>query len=401
MLPLFGGAQLTYIRYHVPEHIHEHIDYITPGLNMLEFRSEVSNHLRRREVPRGVVGPIKTPYPGTLNVETAKSTLQYCNRIITPNCIFAMYNITAGTTSVAGNELGIFEQDFEWLDQKDMDLFFSQLYPTIPNGTFPILKEIDGAKNVNKPDRAGVEALLDFQISYPIIWPQNSVLFLTDDRYASVRFNGGLFNTFLDAIDGSYCTYSAFGETGNNNTVDPVYPNPGYKHPLQCGVYKPTNVVSLSYELAEFNEGTTDNYQKRQCNEYMKLGLQGVSFVFSSGDSGVSSSWGCGGTRKQQLFNPNFPSNCPYVTSVGATTLTGSAATDHERAVTQFPSGGGFSNFFPRPSYQDAAVKAFFKSAEAPTYPFYTTADIGDGIYNRSGRGSKFLPCPSNISSKH
>ena len=28
-------------------------------------------------------------------------------------------------------------------------------------------------------------------------------------------------------------------------------------------------------------------YQKRQCNEYLKLGLQGVSFLFASGDSGV------------------------------------------------------------------------------------------------------------------
>jgi len=28
-------------------------------------------------------------------------------------------------------------------------------------------------------------------------------------------------DTFLDAIDGSFCTYSAFGQTGNNNTIDP------------------------------------------------------------------------------------------------------------------------------------------------------------------------------------
>lgn len=28
-------------------------------------------------------------------------------------------------------------------------------------------------------------------------------------------------------------------------------------------------------------------YQKRQCNEYLKLGLQGISFIFASGDAGV------------------------------------------------------------------------------------------------------------------
>lgn len=54
---------------------------------------------------------------------------------------------------------------------------------------------------------------------------------------------------FLDAIDGSYCTYSAFGETGNckaKECLDPVYPDPnpgGYKGQLQCGVYKPVSTL--------------------------------------------------------------------------------------------------------------------------------------------------------------
>jgi hypothetical protein len=35
----------------------------------------------------------------------------------------------------------------------------------------------------------------------------------------------GFLNNFLDAIDGSYCSYSAFGETGNS-PLDPPYPDP-------------------------------------------------------------------------------------------------------------------------------------------------------------------------------
>ncbi len=54
-----------------------------------------------------------------------------------------------------------------------------------------------------------------------------------------------------------------------------------------CGVYKPTNVISLSYGGQEADIPVS--YQKRQCLEYMKLGLQGVSFLYASGDSGVSS----------------------------------------------------------------------------------------------------------------
>ena len=75
--------------------------------------------------------------------------------------------------------------------------------------------------------RAGGESDLDFQISYPIIYPQNSILFQTDDIYYATgqQPSQGFLNTFLDAIDGSYCTYSAFGETGDS-TIDPKYPDP-------------------------------------------------------------------------------------------------------------------------------------------------------------------------------
>lgn len=61
---------------------------------------------------------------------------------------------------------------------------------------------------------AGGESDLDLQISYPIIYPQNSVLFQTDDIFyaTGLEASQGFLNTFLDAIDGSYCTYSAFGE---------------------------------------------------------------------------------------------------------------------------------------------------------------------------------------------
>ena len=105
-------------------------------------------------------------------------------------------------------------------------------------------------------------------------------------------------------IDGSYCTY----EGGNSAKHDPKYPDPhkgGYKGKLQCGVYKPTNVISMSYGDGELDPprhyakrqvstSTISRPEKtltrsaRQCNEYLKLGLQGVSIFVSSGDFGSS-----------------------------------------------------------------------------------------------------------------
>ena len=59
------------------------------------------------------------------------------------------------------------------------------------------------------------ESDLDLQISYPIIYSQNSVIFQTDDlnNALGLEGGGGFLNTFFDAIDGSYCASSAFGET--------------------------------------------------------------------------------------------------------------------------------------------------------------------------------------------
>ena len=50
---------------------------------------------------------------------------------------------------------------------------------------------------------------------------------------------------------------------------------------------------------------------------------------------------------------------------------------DPEIATTAFGSGGGFSNNFPRPSWQDDAVTNYLTNF-APNY--------ADNIFNRSGR---------------
>jgi tripeptidyl-peptidase-1 len=262
------------------------------------------------------------------------------------------------------------------------DIFFSE----IPTGTHPTLKAIDGAKAPAPVQSAGPESDLDFQISYPIIWPQNSVLFQTDDMVyeKNYTFNGFL-NTFLDAIDGSYCDQIS--------PLDPSYPDPqagGYKGKLQCGVYKPTNVISISYGGDEADLPIA--YQRRQCNEFMKLGMQGVSVVVASGDSGVAGPSNClGDTGK--VFNPDFPATCPYLTTVGATVIPlGATASDHkEEATYRFPSGGGFSNIYKQPDYQAQAVADYFSKAK-PTYPYYESVNndsfaANGGIYNRIGRG--------------
>ncbi|KAF2767739.1 putative alkaline serine protease AorO, partial [Teratosphaeria nubilosa] len=409
-----GKTHVACDEYFLPEHLSEHVDYVTPGLKLLAGGKASSgrelNAGKRSIEERGfrtqgntnfsspiIKGPLPVS-PSLLNATGFE--LAHCDEFITPPCIAEMYNISQATKAAAGNELGIFEEG-DYYAAEDLIEFFATLASNIPLTTRPKLEGIDGGFAPGL--YAGGESDLDFQISYPIIYPQNSILFQTDDFFYAIGLEGGggFLNTFFDAIDGSYCTYSAYGETGDAS-IDPQYPDPnplGYEGQLQCGVYKPTHVISISY--GEQEDDLPTNYQQRQCSEMMKLGMQGVSIILASGDSGVAArstddgnADGCLGNG--EVFNPDFPASCPYVLAAGATYLPpgASAKSDSEVAVTRFPSGGGFSNIYPRPSYQNSAVNTYL-TLHTPAYKTYNTSGMNNppesvtngGLYNIAGRG--------------
>lgn len=434
---LTGGVMPACDEYHVPKEIQHHIDYITPGIKLMapmkaEAQGKMKRKLKRSAPKTHQSSPIqKVPrspkLPGMLKEATASQVaatyqnLSSCDTVITPACVAALYQIPPGNKSDPSNTLGIFEAELQWYDQYDLDLFYKRFTPWIPAGNHPININIDGGvAETDNVSIAGPEVMLDIELAYPIVWPQNVTIFNVDDipyqTWANDSYTWG-YNTLLDAIDGSYCTYTAYNETGDEPGIDPTYPDPmpgGYNGTLQCGVFEPTNVISFSYGGPEASVPIA--YQKRQCNEYLKLGLQGITFVFASGDSGVANEDGlyssstCLGPEGT-IFSPDWPGNCPYVTAVGGTTIPeGSTVSDPESAVfegsgdpaTSYTSGGGFSNVYTAPDYQKSAVAKFFADHD-PGYAYYSgvvedapnpalpnvTALAGDtgGRYNRVGRG--------------
>jgi tripeptidyl-peptidase I len=163
-------------------------------------------------------------------------------------------------------------------------------------------------------------------------------------------------------------------------------------------------VISVSYGGQE--DDLPAYYQKRQCNEFLKLGLQGVSIFYASGDDGVAgppggdSANGCLGPNSN-IFSPAWPNTCPYITNVGATKVyPGRTVFEPESAVVDpaghpykvaFSSGGGFSNIYPVPDYQKDAVDDYF-TKHTPPYPYYNadfsgSIPLNGGVYNRIGRG--------------
>ena len=197
----------------------------------------------------------------------------------------------------------------------------------------------------------------------------------------------------LGAVDGSYC--QAEGVSSQSRSFMLVYsclPSNStsfvFLDLTDCGNKPTVNVVSISYHFnPDITDPTISPIVQRECTEIGKLSLTGMTFIASSGDGGVgySQSGFCqlpNGTLQagnpRGAFVGQLPASCPYVTAVGATSVApNNTVDDPEIATTRFPSGGGFSNNFPRPSWQDDAVTNYLTNF-APNY--------ADNIFNRSGR---------------
>jgi len=140
----------------------------------------------------------------------------------------------------------------------------------------------------------------------------------------------------------------------------------------------PPLVHSISYGGYETDE--PDTTKSSFSTEAMKLGLQGVTIVVSSGDDGAvnynvrNSTAYCG-------YYTSFPSSCPYITSVGATqgpevgTAEIACSSDTDGGIT---TGGGISKFFSTtPSYQSTQVANYLKNVNGKIVSGYPTAGRG------------------------
>lgn len=142
----------------------------------------------------------------------------------------------------------------------------------------PLEYEIDGGyqqhqiENVNDNG----EPALDLEYAMALVNPIEVELYQVGDDV-----EGGWTDNLLDAIDGSYCTFEG-GDVPGEDGIYPDNASGGYNHSENCGTYPATKVISVSY--AENEHGAPFKYAVRQCQEFAKLGLMGVSVLFSSGD---------------------------------------------------------------------------------------------------------------------
>lgn len=155
----------------------------------------------------------------------------------------------------------------------------------------------------------------------------------------------------------------------------------------------------------------------------------GSTILVSTGDNGVSDSGSCDASKPISFLNcacnasssvtfpnetqtgntwsgsgyfPGFPASCPYVTAVGATFKQGvnetSSSVDLGASIT---AGGGFSSYYARPSWQNAAVAGYFKHVTDKLIPTPVSGfnNLGRSIPDVALNGQSFNVVLNSFSS--
>ncbi|KAF9009886.1 family S53 protease-like protein [Cyathus striatus] len=311
-----GKQFVRTLAYSIPASLQGHVDLVHPTITF--------------DNPFAHLPVVSVPKPSAAlpaNV-TGRAVPASCGSTVTPACLQALYGIPTTRATQSSNVLGVSGFIDQFANQADLTSFLKALRPDLPSTTAFTLATLDGGSNPQQASEAGVEANLDIQYTVGVASGVPTTFISVGDNFQDGNLEG-----FLDIIN------------------------------FLLKESNPPHVLTTSYGQ---NENTISRSLANQlCNAYMQLGARGTSILFASGDGGVSGSQ----SGRCTTFLPTFPSGCPFMTSVGATTGT------TETAATF--SGGGFSNFFARPSYQSTAV------------PAYLTAlgSTNSGKFNTSGRG--------------
>ena len=150
-----GTQNIACDEYHVPAHIREHIDYITPGIKMRVDASKArktkreyqARQLRKRGVSSMNTGAIPLPIGNARLPTLPPLNSSVCNKYVTNQCVRSkcpvdepvprlssnaaidQYRVPKGSKAAEGNELGIFESLNDHYSKADLDVYWSNLFP--------------------------------------------------------------------------------------------------------------------------------------------------------------------------------------------------------------------------------------------------------------------------------
>ena len=339
--------------YSLPLGIRDDVDFVYPTVHFFDgghSRAAESNLARRQHLPTG-------PFD--------------CSKYICPANLTALYNIDYVPETASASKLaiaGFLEQN---ANQADWKSFTSQYGLSNASVQAPVtIVNVNGAENSQEAAEARIEAQLDLEFSSSFTGALNVTYHLVGGRPPALEQPGNVPVPDKDNEQEPYLEYLDY-----LLAQDDV-----------------PQVVSISYTDDE--QAVPQAYATQVCDRFSYLALRGVSVLVASGDAGAQGTRfsSCQGPDSEPRFIPNFPASCPWVTTVGATAGWG--------GVAGF-SAGGFSNYFPRPDWQQDAVAQYVSSNDStgiPENPWFAWNASGRAYPDLALLGTDYLVINGGVS---
>ena len=274
------------------------------------FTGEISLPQEHAEVVEAVLGldtrPLARPHIRILS-PPERLKAQQAGASYNPPQIAALYNFPSGATG-AGQTIGIIELGGGY-NPSDLSTYFSGLGLATP--TVSSISVDGGANSPTTASSADAEVTLDIEVAGSI----------ANGAAIAVYFTPNTDQGFIDAVT------TAVHDTTHNPSI-----------------------LSISWGAPEAS--WTPSSLSALNDACQSAAALGVTITVASGDQGSSD--GLSGN------NVDFPASSPYVTGCGGTQLTSNGSTIVSEVVWNDGSqggatGGGVSNVFPLPSWQDSA----------------------------------------------
>ncbi|KAI9443546.1 subtilisin-like protein [Lactarius indigo] len=259
--------------------------------------------------------------------------------------------------AVGRNKLGVMGQNREYPSQADLTMYINNFRTDVqpPSLATFTTERVNGGEY--DPDSPGVEANIDVQYASAMAYPTPIIFYST----------GG--------ID----KWSPDGDLVSGDV---------YLEWLEYLLEKPDIPQTITISYGGYELEFPREYARSLCILFAQLGARGVSVLFPAGDSGVGPG-NCRDKSGNVRFVPEFPASCPYVTTVGGTT-------NYDPEVAAPISGGGFSDHFPRPVYQDVAVSAFLERQGTQYAGLYKSPE-GRGIPDIAAQALQLVVVTRNV----
>ncbi|KEY67758.1 hypothetical protein S7711_04078 [Stachybotrys chartarum IBT 7711] len=327
------APMLRTTNYSIPERLRDAIDFVHPIANFMEPRKKLTS----------TAPPL---LDRTFHMGQAP-----CFSGTSPNCIRELYNLNY-TTPNGGSDIrfgiaGFLEQ---YANYRDLHQFLDMTSPDIASTSYNFSVElVNGGENSQSPAEAGLEAALDVDYAMALGYPTEVTYYSTGGRGVKLGEDGEeLAEEFVD--------------------------NEPYLELLEYLLDKPDSEVPhvLSISYADDELSVPRAYAERVCNLFGLLTARGTTILSGSGDGGARGARNSSCTTydgsDDDVAMAVFPATCPWVTGVGAT------SNRVEPPEGAYYSGGGFSQYFPRPAWQDDAVQGYVEALDGFLEPYYNAS---------------------------